>query len=477
MSKKVEHFDVVIIGAGFSGSMVAINLAREAPGLRVLIADNDRAFGRGVAYSTNTIQHLLNVPAGKMSAFPDDPDHFAKWLAVRRHVLLNAGIEAISPGDFVPRKIYGTYIRQLLEKARRATGNLEFLRCQVSDTEPWGDLLHLTAENGAGFTARRVVLALGNFPPGDPHVRDSSFHRSPRYLSDPWSQQTLRRISRNDDILILGSGLTALDLLVNLAGIKSRGTIHVISRRGHFPQPHASYEPQPGWFADCIFPTTIRALLRLVRTEVMKAGENGIDWRAIIDALRPHNQGIWQSLPLPERRRFMRHLRALWESHRHRAAPDVLSVKDAMIGRSQLLLHRGSVRGIVDINPGLEVTFFDRATLRERTLRVAYAVNCTGPECNYQKLKSPLVINLLARGLIRPDPMYIGLDTAPGGPVIDYLHAPSANIYTLGSTAKGRLFETTAVPELRVQARDLAIRICKDLSSATEGDPVHQYHI
>jgi len=173
----------------------------------------------------------------------------------------------------------------------------------------------------------------------------------------------------------------------------------------------------------------------------------------------------------------MRHLRALWESHRHRAAPDVLSVKDAMIGRSQLLLHRGSVRGIVDINPGLEVTFFDRATLRERTLRVAYAVNCTGPECNYQKLKSPLVINLLARGLIRPDPMYIGLDTAPGGPVIDYLHAPSANIYTLGSTAKGRLFETTAVPELRVQARDLAIRICKDLSSATEGDPVHQYHI
>jgi uncharacterized NAD(P)/FAD-binding protein YdhS len=477
MSKKIELFDVAIIGAGFSGSMVAVHLAREAPNLRVLIADKDRAFGRGVAYGTRTLRHLLNVPAGKMSAFPDAPDDFAQWLAARRHAFQNVGIEAISADDFLPRRIYGTYVRQLLERARRATGNLEFQRSQVSDIEPSGDLLHVTAENGTAFSARRVVLALGNFPPGDPHVRDSSFHRGPRYLSDPWSQETLRRISRNDDILILGSGLTALDLLVSLNGIKSRGIIHVISRHGLFPQPHVRYEPQPGWFAGRALPTTIRALLHLVRAEVRKAGESGIDWRAIIDALRPHNQRIWQSLSLPERRRFMRHLRALWESHRHRAAPDVLSVKDAMIGRSQLLLHRGRVRSIVDIDPGLEVTFFNRSTMRDRTLRVAYAVNCTGPECNYQKLKSPLVINLLARGLIRPDPMFMGLDTVAGGAVIDYLDAPSANILTLGSTEKGRLFETTAVPELRVQARELALRLREDLSGATQGDPVYQYQI
>jgi uncharacterized NAD(P)/FAD-binding protein YdhS len=477
MSKKIEHFDVAIVGAGFSGSMVAVHLARIAPNLRVVIGDKDRAFGRGVAYGTNRLRHLLNVPAGKMSAFPDAPDDFAKWLAARRHAFKNVGIEAISPDDFLPRRVYGTYIRQILEKGRRASGNLEFLRSQVLDIEPWGDRLQLTAENGTAITAWRVVLALGNFPPGDPHVHDSSFHRSPRYLSDPWSQETVRRISRNDDILILGSGLTALDLLVSLDGIKSRGIIHVISRHGLFPQPHARHEPQPRWFADRVFPTTTRALLRLVRAEVIKAGENGIDWRAIIDALRPHNQRIWQSLPLPERRRFMRHLRTLWESHRHRAAPDVLSVKDAMIARSRLLLHRGHVRSIVDINPGLEVTFYNRAAMRERTLRVAYAVNCTGPECNYQKLKSPLVINLLARGLIRPDPLFIGIDTVPGGAVIDYLDAPSANIFTLGSTEKGRLFETTAVPELRVQARDLAVRLCEDLSGATQGDPVHQYQI
>jgi uncharacterized NAD(P)/FAD-binding protein YdhS len=458
--------------------MLAVHLARIAPHLRILIADKERAFGRGVAYGTNRLRHLLNVPACKMSAFPDVPNDFANWLSARRRALQQIGVEAIGPDDFLPRRIYGAYIRQLLHKTRREmAGNLEFLRGQVSDIEPWGEQLHLTTENGTTFIARRVVLALGNFPPGDPHVRNSSFHRSPRYLSDPWSRETLRRISRNDDILILGSGLTALDLLVSLDGLKSRGIIHVISRHGLFPQPHSRFEPQPGWFADRKFPTASRALLRLVRAEVRKAVENGIDWRAIIDALRPHTQHIWQSLPLPERRRFMRHLRAIWESHRHRAAPEVLSVKNAMVSRSQLLSYRGRVRSVVDINPGLEVTFFDRSTMRDRAVRVAYAVNCTGPECNYQKLKSPLVINLLARGLVRPDPLFVGLATAPGGAVIDYLHARSPNIFTLGSTAKGRLFETTAVPELRVQAKELAERICEDLSGATQENLEHQFQI
>jgi uncharacterized NAD(P)/FAD-binding protein YdhS len=191
-----------------------------------------------------------------------------------------------------------------------------------------------------------------------------------------------------------------------------------------------------------------------------------VDWRAIIDALRPHTQRIWQSLPINERRRFIRHLRAIWESHRHRAAPAVLAAKEALLDRSQLLIHRGRVQSIADINPGLQVTLFNRAMRRHHTIRVAYAVNCTGPECNYQKLKSPLVVNLLARGLIDPDPLFLGLNATSAGAVIDYLGNPSTEIFTLGSAAKGMLFETTAVPELRVQAKNLAERLSNDLAHA-----------
>jgi len=99
---------------------------------------------------------------------------------------------------------------------------------------------------------------------------------------------------------------------------------------------------------------------------------------------------------------------------------------------------------------------------------VAYAVNCTGPECNYQKLKSPLVVNLLARGLIDTDPLLLGLKAGPDGAVLDYLGRPSAQIFTLGSAAKGMLFETTAVPELRVQAKALAERLLRPVAERYE---------
>jgi len=468
MTEIAPIFDVAIVGAGFSGSMVAVHLARMAPSLRVLIADREGAFGRGIAYGTHSLQHLLNVPAGKMSAFPDAPSHFADWLDRRQPALRDMGVEAVSPDDFVPRRIYGTYIRQLLEKARRSCPGLHILHSQIVDIEPKGDLLCLTSENGKTFSARKVVLALGNFPPGDPPIHNDTFHRNPRYLSDPWSPETLRKISRNDDILILGSGLTALDLIVSLDPVKSRGIIHVVSRRGLFPQPHRHHQAQASWFTGRDFPVTIRALVRLIRAEVKLAAAAGIDWRAVIDALRPHTQRIWQSLPLPERRRFMRHIRPFWESHRHRAAPSVLAAKDALVSRRQLALHRGRVLRIEDAKPGLSVTFLNHATRREQNLRVAYAVNCTGPECNYQKLKAPLVINLLARGLIHPDPLFLGLDAAPDGAVLNYLGQPSSQIFTLGSAAKGMLYETTAVPELRVQAEALAERLIHVLAGTFE---------
>jgi len=394
-----------------------------------------------------------------MSAFPDIPGHFAEWLEIRRSVFRSMGVDSISPDDFVPRKLYGTYIRDLLDEARRTTNRIDILRSQIDDIEPHGDMLHVTAENGETFLARQIVLALGNFPPGDPPLHDGTIHRSPRYLNDPWSPETLQRTSHGDDILILGSGLTALDLIVSLDSIKSHGTIHVLSRRGLFPQPHGRFQPQPQWFAGRRFPLSARGLLSLVREEVKTAATQGIDWRAIIDALRPHTQGIWKSLSLVERKRFMRHIRPIWESYRHRAAPPVLTAKDAMFSSNRLVLHRGRVQRITKSNSGLRITFFNSSTRREQILRVAYVINCTGPECNYQKLKSPLVINLIARGLIHPDPLFLGIKATSDGAVIGYLGRPSTQIFTLGSAAKGMLFETTAVPELRLQAKALAERL------------------
>jgi trehalose-6-phosphate synthase/uncharacterized NAD(P)/FAD-binding protein YdhS len=440
--------------------MVAVHLAKLALHSRILVTDCGGTFGPGVAYGTESAQHLLNVPAGKMSAFADDPNHFLNWLNDHRP-RLNAVNGEVAPSAFLPRQIYGRYVEDIFQQAGQKSGGIETAETEIVDIEPGAEHHILIDKNGGTFTATKVVLALGNFPPGDPPTRDRSFHRSSRYLSSPWSSETVKKLKQRDDILILGAGLTALDLLVSLDSKKAEGMIYVVSRRGLFPQAHQAHEAKPDWFGDIEFPNRVRSLMRFIRDEIERGAKEGVDWRAIMDALRPHTQRIWKSLNLAERRRFIRHVRPYWESHRHRAAPAVLKAKEAMISRAQVVALRARITGITESADCLEVSLFDRVKRSEVKFRVAYVVNCTGPECNYYKLKAPLVVNLLARGLIHPDPLYLGLATAPNGALLNYLGNPSETIFTLGSVMRGMLFETTAVPELRVQAKELAEKLVR----------------
>jgi uncharacterized NAD(P)/FAD-binding protein YdhS len=465
-------YDIAIIGAGFSGSLTAIHLLAEAgegtpPASVVLIEKELSAFGRGVAYGTPCSRHLLNVPAGKMGAFPDRIDDFLQWLRAHPAEITALGLGEIDAGMFVPRVLYGQYIASLLRKATdRADGRLRHIGGEAVDIAPLGDLsgpMRIELADGRRLRADRVVLALGTFPPGDPRLRDARFHRSPRYLYSPWSAETHERLAAPGDVLILGSGLTGLDLLLTLKNRKRTGVMHVLSRHGLFPQPHKPrIAPWPAFLTSGALPATVRELLRLLRAQIAEAEAGGGDWRAIIDSLRPFTQEFWQGLSNSERRRFLRHLRPLWESHRHRAAPAALAVKEELEREGRLTCHCGRIERIVEVDGGnaIDVVFQTRGTVGEReVIRVNYVVNCTGPECNYHRLEDPLVENLFARGLARPDALMLGLDVASAGEVRDVYGIARGRLFTLGSPRKGILMETTAVPELRVQARDLATRL------------------
>ncbi len=473
-------YDVAIIGAGFSGSLTAIQLLAApegdgaSPASIALIEKEISAFGRGVAYSTPCARHLLNVPAGKMGAFPDRLDDFLRWLEAHPEATAELGLGEITAGSFVPRVLYGKYIASLLDEAMsRSDGRLRRIAGETVDIVPLGlsdGPLRIELADGRRLRAERVVLALGTFPPGDPRLRDARFHRSPRYLYSPWSAETHERLAAPGDALILGSGLTGLDLLLTLQHRKREGVLHVLSRRGLFPQPHrAGLSPWPVFLRTGELPRTVRAMLRIVREQIAQAEIQGSDWRAVIDALRPFTQEFWQGLSQPERNRFLRHLRARWEPHRHRAAPEVLAVKEELEHLGSVVCHRGRIERIAEVDGGsaLEVIFQPHGKGEEReTLRVNYVVNCTGPECNYHRLGDPLVASLFSRGLARPDSLMLGLDVAADGALLDVNGVASRQLFTLGSPKKGRIMETTAVPELRVQARDLAARLCRQETAA-----------
>jgi uncharacterized NAD(P)/FAD-binding protein YdhS len=464
-SPDISTVDVAIIGAGFCGSMVAVNLLRKAKGqIDVALIERSGAFARGLAYGTSDRSHLLNVPAAKMGAFPDDHEHFYRWARENPEEAKRQGITDIQPNSFLPRALYGRYLTSLLDQTNSQPGSLQRITAEAIDVAPQANgRFRVKLRNAPSLLAQHVVLALGNFPPGDPKLRDQRFHRVERYLENPWSEETRKKLAEPGDILILGSGLTGLDLLLSLASLKSQGTIHVVSRRGLFPRPHRAVKATAAFLNPDSLPSTAREVCRLVRNQIEEAETEGIDWRAVIDSMRPYSQQIWKEWPAEERRRFLRHLKAFWEAHRHRAAPEVLELKARLEKEGRLQCHRGRIFSINPEKDFLAVQFRDSIAHQERTVRVGYVVNCTGPECNYHKLADPLVVQLFSRGIIVPDPLFLGLDVGLGGTILNLQGERVTHLYTLGSPQKGILFETTAVPELRVQAEELAGRIFSQL--------------
>lgn len=461
MSSPVIPQSIAIIGAGASGTLLATQLLRRASGpLQVLLIERAGETGPGVAYGTRCPQHLLTVPAARMSAFPDDPGHFLRW--VEAHAGQPGFPGTVTGEDYLPRSLYGDYLREVYADARAdAQPGVEISeeRAEIVDLELEEDEIKLKAADGRVFDADRVVLAIGNLPGEYPIPRPLPVYHSPRYVHIPWRGDALAGLGPDDDILLVGQGPLATDLIVQLEQNGHRGTIHALSRYGIRPQAHRSYAAHASFLATEAAPTTVPALVRRVRAEIRVVAAQGGDWRAVIDGLRPYSQGIWRSLSGEERARFMRHVRPLWESHRHRIAPQTAAALERIEARGQLKFYAGRLQDLEADASGVSALLRRRGTIKHVALKVAKVINCTGSRTDYSKYQHPLFIHLLARGLIDHDPLALGINALPTGEVLRYRGEPLGNLFTLGAPLKSVLWETTAIAEIRVQAEALAERL------------------
>ena len=454
MNETINEYDGVIVGGGYSGTMVAVHLARAQRGLRVALIERGKIPGRGVAYGTSDPKHLLNVRADQMGAFPDDIGHFYRWLQRHPQNLAAAGIHDLRPDAFIPRLVFGDYIQDLLCEARALPGTLDVIQGEIIDLEQVNDgRFELTRKSGEKINAAHVVLALGNFPPGE--VRQNQ----PWLMNNPYSAEIHKKLAEPGDLLIIGSGLTSLDVLMTLEKTKREGTIHLISRRGLFPQPHKKAEPYPMFLDPDDLPKTTRELFHRVVWEIRQAAIRGIDWRPVIDSLRPLHQTIWTRLHIVEQRRFLRHVQGLWDTHRHRCAPEIMATKLRLEAEGRLICHQGRIQDYLPEGEDVGITYRPRGTDEIKKIRVRRVLSCTGPQSDVRKLNDPLVRQLLTRNLLAPDALRMGASTAVGGLIRNQAGEVIENLYTLGSTQKGRLYESIAVPELRVQAADLAAHL------------------
>lgn len=447
--QKMSRFTVAIIGGGFTGATLAAQLLRKSGGsVSVILIEGSARPGRGVAYSTECAEHLLNVRAKNMSAYADSPEHFLEWARLNHD-------SGASGDDYLPRPLYGHYVGSVLQQEiDRHPGQVEHVQDEAVSITRVGRSAEILLLSGRILFADKVVIARGNFPPGDPRLPGRTPH-SLRYVSNPWKASALGDVSHDKSVLLVGSGLTSVDLAITLRRRGFSGTIHILSRRGLLPQTHKAAAVWPPFWTEQS-PRTVRGLLRLIRVQVEVAEKAGTGWRAVIDSLRPFTQEIWRFLSLKERRRFLRHVRPYWDVHRHRIAPAIGVRLASQIQDGQIEIHAGRITAYAEDIDGVDVTYRGRESAQLERLRVDRVINCTGPESDCRKVDDPLLTNLMRQKLARPDSLFLGLDVSPDGALIDVHGAASDLLYAIGPVRKGTLWETIAVPELRVQASELS---------------------
>jgi uncharacterized NAD(P)/FAD-binding protein YdhS len=443
-----------VIGSGFSGTMIAAHLLRSGAG-RVVLIERSGRFGRGVAYGTTCASHVLNVPAGRMSAFEDDGDHFLRWARERD--------SAVQGGSFLPRMVYGEYLESVLRQAETAAPGAmerchdEALALREGRRGP-GGCVEVVLRSGRSIMVDRVVLAIGNFAPADPPLRDAAALQNSRYLRDPWELPRYDTLDREQGVLLVGTGLTMIDVVLELAARGWRGPITAISRRGLLPQPHRSpakptHPEPPSDLAE--WEPTAKGMLRSLRAEVRKQARQGTDWREVVTSIRHDTAALWRSMPLAERRRFLDRLRAYWDTHRHRAAPQAWSAIEGMMRTGRLNVRAARLCALRPAASGLSASILPRGSGASEELSVGAVINCTGPETNLARIQDPLLRSLRDAGLIRTDELGLGLDADADGAVIGASGRPSSWLYAIGPLRRPQLWETTAVPELRIQAAEL----------------------
>lgn len=459
---------IAIIGAGFSGSLLAVQLLRRfAPRALVYLIEKNAAFGRGLAYSTGNPNHVLNVRASRMSAFVDQPDHFADWLRRSAIARTQLGIAADQPDIFVPRQLYGRYIQELLGDGIWQTGkgkNLFLVSDEAVALHQRGEGLSVELQSGRRHDVDAAVLAMGNFP---------NENAADHYFGNPWSPGALAGLDSDAAVLLIGTGLTMVDTVISLLDQGHRGPIHAVSRRGLLPRRHGAAPPHAGYADADMTDRSIVDLLRLARHDSRAADPTGEMWRSVVDGLRPHTQSIWLGWSDTERRRFLRHLRPWWEAHRHRMAPQNADVIDAARCSGQLVVRAGRVHDMLPDKSGVTVGLRMRGSGKPETLRVARVVDCSGPQYDLTRIDNPLVRQLLAAGIARPDPFGLGLDVTPDSAVINRWGAASRRLYALGPVTRGTFWEITSVPDIRQQCWDLAGALAAE---AGRRDPVRTTH-
>lgn len=459
----IRNADVLIVGGGLSGTMLAVQLLR-LPGKRqILVIEPRQELGRGEAYSAVELGHTLNGNAARMSVDPDNADDLTQWLTAyiadggwpesdQQHVPISE--------LFPPRGIFGLYAQQRLAEAKALSAStVEHVRAEVVDLEVDEHSTLLTLSDGQQLRGTFAVLATGMFPAArTPQTESSGLNAA---AVDPWDVQAMTQLDPQSTVLIIGSGLTMVDAVVSLEQAGHRGPIEIFSRHGLLP--HVRRQP-PAWVDFLGEDHSLRSprqLLREVRRQCKLALEQGIDWQAPLDTVRANIGRLWSQASEAEKRQFVRHIRPWWESHHHRSPPLSAELVARLHGEGRLRIRAASYNGLVPSQGDVTIRLRPRGEQEVVQVSGAALINSSGIEYDWRRVARPLPRQLLKRGLIQPGPLALGIAADVSGAVLDANGQVSRRLFAMGPPLRGMWWESTAVTDVAIQAKALAARLAR----------------
>lgn len=436
---------IAIIGGGISGTLTVLNCIKQSrKPLSIIWFDAHNKFCKGFAYSTSQDNHLLNVRANNMSVFTDEPNHFVNWL--------NQYHPGYNSKDFVPRKIFGEYVQTVFDDLKNTNPLVSIIQQAeevVSIDKINGDFEVKTKQS---HQVQKLILALGNFLPAHPKSVSKEFILSENYFQNAFHPPLIQQALTKKHITIIGSGLTMIDIVNTLSHHNFKGVINIISPHAYIPQAHKE-NPLSSVvsFIEEGKKYSLLEVFSLVKQQLKKVKKENLNPHSVIDMMRPYLQTIWLNFSLADKNQFFRHLRHKWGVARHRAPGQSILIFQQLVSNNKINIIKGRIFDIKTEENSFRI-LYSNSESTQQMLETDFIINCTGPESDYTKIKMPLVQQLLKNQIIAPDLLNYGINAQKDGQI-------SQNIYTIGPPLKGILWESTAVPEIRLQAYDLASKI------------------
>jgi uncharacterized NAD(P)/FAD-binding protein YdhS len=459
-----------IIGGGFAGTMTVVQLIRKLrEPCEIIVINEKETLNKGIAFSSYSEKQLLNVQTGKMSAYPDKPDHFLHWVASRQE--FKEMDASLLSNSFLPRRLYGDYLSSIWENSLSAAVEkkiiISVIDSFVINLEINEDTVLLDLDNRDKLTVDHCVIATGNHMPRNPEISNKDFYLNKNYFQNPWGIESVKNISNDLPVLIIGNGLTMVDSVLGILEHGFKGEIYSISPNGFNILPHTDHDLNYLKLSEELTENiSLFDLVKLVNKHLKKTKKYNIPAEVIIDSLRPHTQRIWKNFSIHDKAVFMSRLRHLWGVARHRVPANIYNKIQQLRMDGRLHIHSGKILDFYEFGNYIEAEYFDKKNNRIKKLKVCRIINCTGPETNLMNLNKSFLKNCLLNGILTQDALQLGIKTdTETFQVIDLSGKLHPNLFTLGSTLKGELWESTAVSELRIQAEKLAEKLIDQLTN------------